>query len=411
MYKVLDLFTTDNQIVNCIILALVSLIIQRVSRFDWNMIYWKWGIPKESIYVENFYLTYNDQLSNVINWYLNLDTEKYTCATVKYCNKNVAFSLYENIKCMFMFDSQKFYITHVVKYTNNDTSKKIGDYFLLEYYGKEKKVLTRFIKEISKKYEKYMLNEIWKPYIYFMENEGCSKIDWKAIDFENYTTFDTLILNESVRQNIRDDIQNFLASEEDYRKKGLTWSRGYLFHGKPGGGKTSMIKAISNEAKMNIYSIDLNMIESDQELRKLFRGIPKRSILVFEDVDCLSKITLEERDKKKKKEKDEKSDTKEEEGFTLSALLNELDGISNQHGRIKVMTTNFKEALDSALIRPGRIDYCLEVGFASQEQIVQCIKLYTDSETQNIQVSKNHIDKYTVAQVCNMVSKGFDFTK
>ena len=80
----------------------------------------------------------------------------------------------------------------------------------------------------------------------------------------------------------------------------------------------------------------------------------KRSILLFEDIDCLF-------DKNRKN-----NDSK---GVTLSGLLNVLDGAQAQTGRVVVLTTNYVDALDSALIRPGRADMRIEFGLATYSQI------------------------------------------
>ena len=53
--------------------------------------------------------------------------------------------------------------------------------------------------------------------------------------------------------------------------------------------------------------------------------------------------------------------------MSLSALLNVLDGVGSQEGRVLIMTTNHAERLDAALIRPGRVDMKLELGYTNQD--------------------------------------------
>lgn len=55
--------------------------------------------------------------------------------------------------------------------------------------------------------------------------------------------------------------------------------------------------------------------------------------------------------------------------LTFSGFLNSIDGVRSQEGRIIIMTTNFKERLDPALLRPGRIDESYEINYASRYQI------------------------------------------
>ncbi|KAH9204471.1 hypothetical protein DL95DRAFT_398457, partial [Leptodontidium sp. 2 PMI_412] len=52
---------------------------------------------------------------------------------------------------------------------------------------------------------------------------------------------------------------------------------------------------------------------------------------------------------------------------SLSALLNVLDGVGSQEGRVLIMTTNHTDRLDAALIRPGRVDMKLELGYTNQD--------------------------------------------
>lgn len=55
--------------------------------------------------------------------------------------------------------------------------------------------------------------------------------------------------------------------------------------------------------------------------------------------------------------------------LTFSGFLNAIDGVRSQEGRIIIMTTNYKEKLDPALLRPGRVDEMYEINYASKYQI------------------------------------------
>ena len=67
-----------------------------------------------------------------------------------------------------------------------------------------------------------------------------------------------------------------------------------------------------------------------------------------------------------------KSFDHEDDKLTLSFILNVIDGIRETPGRIMIITSNFYEKLDKALIRPGRIDICLQMKLASRE-IIHCM--------------------------------------
>ena len=66
--------------------------------------------------------------------------------------------------------------------------------------------------------------------------------------------------------------------------------------------------------------------------------------------------------------------------ISFSAILNTLDGISRKNKMVTVMTTNFKDRLDQALIRPGRIDKIIEFPLASEQQVKEMFKSYFGDE-------------------------------
>ncbi|PWN41306.1 P-loop containing nucleoside triphosphate hydrolase protein [Ceraceosorus guamensis] len=133
---------------------------------------------------------------------------------------------------------------------------------------------------------------------------------------------------------------------------GIPWRRGYLFQGIPGSGKSSMVHVMASELSMHIYSISLsnNKID-DATFQELAQKVPERSILLLEDVD----VAFANREQKLT-------------GITLSSLLNAIDGVGATDGRILVLSTNRKEVLDEALIRPGRVDYELAFTHATSSQ-------------------------------------------
>jgi chaperone BCS1 len=91
-------------------------------------------------------------------------------------------------------------------------------------------------------------------------------------------------------------------------------------------------------------------------------------VVLFEDIDCMKSGNARQPDS------DASARTKEgapRNGVTLSGLLNVLDGLHAPSGVLFVMTTNHIEALDPALLRPGRIDYRQFMGNAEDEQKIE----------------------------------------
>jgi chaperone BCS1 len=126
---------------------------------------------------------------------------------------------------------------------------------------------------------------------------------------------------------------------------------------------------------MSIYVMNLTEL-SDRSLKMAMNDVPENSVILFEDIDCM-KAGNRRPDSKEWMERQpsailtEKSEPAAAFAVTLSGLLNVLDGFHAPENVIYVMTTNKVEALDPALLRPGRIDYRLFMGEASESQRIE----------------------------------------
>ncbi len=168
-------------------------------------------------------------------------------------------------------------------------------------------------------------------------------------------SMDTVILPEGDKEKIIEDVERFMAARPRYADLGQPWHRGYLFHGPPGTGKTSLASAIASHLNHDVYFIQLSAVMDDAKLQDLISNIQTdRAVLLIEDIDIASAAT-ERNDKQK--------------GVTLTGLLNVLDGVGTPDGLVTVVTTNNRAALQDALIRAGRIDFDMEVGFLTNEQL------------------------------------------
>ncbi|CAH9132056.1 unnamed protein product [Cuscuta epithymum] len=186
------------------------------------------------------------------------------------------------------------------------------------------------------------------------------------VNLEHPSTFETLAMDPELKKEIIEDLDRFVSRRDYYRRVGKAWKRGYLLYGPPGTGKSSLIAAMANYLKFSIYELDLSCLRSNSDLQELLPTTKNKSILVVEDIDC--SIDLQNRNNG---DHGKQSNDPSYPQVTLSGILNFIDGLWSSCGdeRIIVLTTNYKDRLDPALLRPGRMDmhilmsYCTPGGF------------------------------------------------
>ncbi|CAH2035513.1 unnamed protein product [Thlaspi arvense] len=222
------------------------------------------------------------------------------------------------------------------------------------------KIMTDYFTYLAKSAEKMMSHrENLKIYTY---NQDRSK--WESAIFEHHTTFETLAVEPKLKNTLIDDLDAFSKGKDFFKSVGRAWKRGYLLYGPPGTGKSSMVAAIANHMKYHIYDLQIQSVRDDGELREILTSTKNRSILLIEDIDCGADASRRRQSKKKEDdggEDDEQSQKRKKKfdvGISLSGLLNFVDGLWSSCGEEKIIifTTNHKEKLDPALLRPGRMD-------------------------------------------------------
>lgn len=232
----------------------------------------------------------------------------------------------------------------------------------LTCWGNTRNLLKQLMEEAK---ERYNHKDEGKTII-FTANNG----SWQRFGLPRpVRPLSSVILPKGLSEKLVADAHEFLKSSSWYAERGIPYRRGYLLYGPPGTGKTSFVTALAGHLGMSICVVNLNNPDlSDEELVYLLNRTPgKRCILLIEDVDAAPSSLSREVNA----EHATQANTSTKSNISLSGLLNALDGVASQEGRLLFMTTNHFELLDPALSRPGRIDVKVMLPHADKEQIAR----------------------------------------
>lgn len=216
-----------------------------------------------------------------------------------------------------------------------------------------------------------------------------------SVPFHHPATFDTLALDPAVKSQLLGDLSAFADGKEFYHCIGRPWKRGYLLHGPPGTGKSSLIAAMANHLRYDVYDLELTRVASNSDLRELLIQTTNRSLIVIEDIDCsleltgdrrshqIGKVTKNINKRLRLQSFDDDSDfedySRRQEGrVTLSGLLNFTDGLWSCCGeeRIIVFTTNYADGIDPALLRAGRMDVHVKLRHCGAHAVRELVERY-----------------------------------
>jgi len=202
--------------------------------------------------------------------------------------------------------------------------------------------------------------------------------------------WDDIILSKTQIDEISENILVPIEHSDIMRNLNKTATRGVLFIGKPGTGKTLFLKILCEEVKSHTRIWVSSSTLSGSVVSQIFDAARdlKPSILILEDFDLVGR------------------DREVSNSESLGNLLMELDGQKSNDDLIILITSNNPKTIDNALMRPGRIDRTIEFLIPDEHQRYSLLKLFLKEYKSNIDIKKlaKETDGYTGADLKELVT-------
>eukprot|EP00210_Caulerpa_lentillifera_P008187 g7817.t1 len=213
---------------------------------------------------------------------------------------------------------------------------------------------------------------------------------------------------ENVKRELQEIVQYPVEHPEKYEKFGMAPSKGVLFYGPPGCGKTLLAKAIANECQANFVSVKgpelLTMWfgESEANVREIFDKARQSApcVLFFDELDSIAVS---------------RGNSPGDSGGAdrvLNQLLTEMDGMTSKKTVFIIGATNRPDIIDAALLRPGRLDQLIYIPLPDEGSRMQIFKSVLRKSPVAHDVDFNLLVKHThgfsgadITEICQRACK------
>merc|ERR1712100_503959 len=214
---------------------------------------------------------------------------------------------------------------------------------------------------------------------------------------------------EDVKRDLKELVQYPVEHPEKFEKFGMSPSKGVLFYGPPGCGKTLMAKAVANECQANFISVKgpelLTMWfgESEANVRDVFEKARQAApcVLFFDELDSIAQ-----------QRGGSQGDGGGAADRVMNQLLTEMDGVGAKKNVFIIGATNRPDIIDTALMRPGRLDQLIYIpmpDYESRLSILRSVLRKTPvSKDVDLQYLASQTEKFTGAdltEICQRAAK------